>query len=29
MGVKARHKVEQEFDRQIVVQKYVDEVNKT
>ena len=29
MGKNARHTVEQRFDRNIVVQKYVDEVNKT
>lgn len=28
MGLKAREKVEREFDRQIVVEKYVEEVNK-
>jgi glycosyltransferase involved in cell wall biosynthesis len=28
MGVAARKKVEEEFDRQIVVEKYVEEVNK-
>ena len=28
MGVEARRKVEREFDRQIVVDKYVEEVNK-
>lgn len=28
MGEKARNKVEKEFDRQIVVEKYVNEVNK-
>lgn len=28
MGVEARHKVEREFDRQIVVEKYVEEVKK-
>ena len=29
MGMAARNKVKREFDRQIVVEKYVDEVNKT
>ncbi len=28
MGIEARHKVEREFDRQIVVEKYVNEVNR-
>ena len=28
MGIEARHKVEREFDRQIVVDRYVDEVRK-
>jgi len=28
MGKAAREKVEREFDRQIVVEKYVDEVKK-
>ena len=28
MGIEARHKVEKEFDRQIVVERYVDEVNR-
>ena len=27
MGIAARYKVEQEFDRQIVVERYIDEVN--